>query len=196
MNHGVGATAIDIRRRWPLGFSAMAFVLFAVLFLMFIPASAQDGPDDVAPPPLKVFSKKERDRLRAELDLKDRTKLALEMMDTRLANSERFNDNGDPARMYTELGGFHALMDHVIEHLDRLDPSRGRVLDSYKRFEIGLRKYTPRLEILRREVPLRYEPYIEKLLNYVRDARARALDPMFAETVIEDNDPKPRQDRP
>lgn len=195
MNKVESTTGKDIQSRPPLGFFAAAFAL-AVSLTLFVSASAQEGPEDVAPTPLKVFSKKERDRLRAELDLKDRTKLALELMDVRLTNGERFSEEGDPGRMYTELGGFHALMDHMIEHLDRLDPNRGRVLDSYKRFEIGLRKYTPRLEILRREVPLRYEPYIEKLLNYVRNTRARALKPMFADTVVEDTDTRPRHDRP
>lgn len=196
MKTGERKTKNEIRA----GRLSRAGLVFAValtsIFVFSTAVSAQDGPNDEAPPPLKVFSKKERERLRAELDLKERTKLALELMDTRLSNSERLAGRGDLAGMYTELGGFHALMDHVIAHLDRLDPNRDKVLDNYKRFEIGLRKYSPRLEILRREVPLRYESYIDKLLNYVRDTRARALEPMFGETVVVDNDPKPRQDRP
>ena len=145
---------------------------------------AQEGPEDAAPPPLKVFSKDERDRLGSQLDLKDRTKLALELMGSRLTEAERLAAAGDNAAMYTELGGFHALMDHIMEHVDKLDERRSKVLDAYKRIEIGLRNYTPRLENLRRDVPLKYEHYIRKLIKYLRDTRARALEPMFGNTVL------------
>lgn len=168
------------------------FFLLPLYFLLpSPPAMAQDGPEDAAPPPLKVFSKEERDRLGSQLDLKDRTKLALELMGSRLKEAERLAAAGDNAAMYTELGGFHALMDHIMEHVDKLDERRSKVLDAYKRIEIGLRNYTPRLENLRRDVPLKYEHYVRKLIKYLRDTRARALEPMFGNTVVRNNDPKP-----
>ncbi len=156
---------------------------------------AQDGPEDAAPPPLKVLSKAERDQLTSQLDLKDRTRLALDLMGERLAVAEKLGAAGDPAAMYTELGGFHALMDHIIEHLDKLDERRGKVLDNYKRLEMGLRRYVPRLENLRREVPLKYEHYVRKLLIYVRDTRARALEPMFSNTVVPGSEAVPKRNR-
>ncbi len=168
------------------------FFLLPFYFLLSLPpAMAQDGPEDAAPPPLKVFSKEERDRLGSQLDLKDRTKLALELMGSRLTEAERLAAAGDNAAMYTELGGFHALMDHIMEHVDKLDERRSKVLDAYKRIEIGLRNYTPRLENIRRDVPLKYEHYVRKLIKYLRDTRANALEPMFGNTVVRNNDPKP-----
>lgn len=170
------------------------FFLLPFYFLLSSPpAMAQDGPEDAAPPPLKVFSKDERERLGSQLDLKDRTKLALDMMGARLNEAERLAGLGDNAAMYTELGGFHALMDHIMEHVDKLDERRSKVLDAYKRIEIGLRNYTPRLENLRRDVPIKYEHYIRKLIKYLRDTRARALEPMFGNTVVRNNDPKPKK---
>ena len=57
---------------------------------------------------------------------------------------------------------------------------------SLKRFEIGLRGFAPRIERLRREVPARYELYIRTLGIYVRDARSKALEPMFGNAVRPD----------
>jgi hypothetical protein len=183
-------------RRTPRLRYRASFVLPVIIFhfVFLICAAAQDGPEDAAPPPLKILSKEERDQLASQLDLKDRTKLAIQLMGRRLDAGERLAAGGDPAAMYTELGGFHALMDHIIEHLDKLDERRGKVLDSYKRLEMGLRGYVPRLENLRREVPLKYEHYVRKLLTYVRDTRARALEPMFSNTVVRGNEPKPKKD--
>ena len=56
----------------------------------------------------------------------------------------------------------------------------------HQRFEIGLRGFAPRIERLRREVPARYELYIRTLGIYVRDARSKALEPMFGNAVRPD----------
>ncbi len=172
----------------------LAGLLFLINFAFCMAALAQPGAPNDAPPPLKTFSKEERKQLAAKMNLKARTKLALELMENRLAGAERLAAAGDHAVMYTELGGFHAIMDHVIGHLDKLDETRGKVLDGYKRFELGLRGFTPRLETLRREVPLEYEHYIHSLLKYLRDTRARALEPMFSDTIVPGNDPKSKKE--
>ena len=145
---------------------------------------AQDDQPDLAPPPLKVISKDERTRLDGETDVKSRTKLALEMMNFRLAAAERLGTGEDYDGVFRELGIFHALMDNSLDYLLKRDAGSGKVLDNFKRLEIGLRAFGPRLETLRRDVPLRYEDYLRRLIKYVRDARSKAIDPQFADTVL------------
>jgi|CXWL01.1.fsa_nt_gi hypothetical protein len=160
-----------------------ALFFFILHFAFCISGFAQD--DEVAPPPLKVFSKEERSRLDAKSDLKDRTKLALELMDLRLDAAEKFAAGQEFEPMFRELGSFHALMDESLEFLGHRDTgSNGKVLDNFKRLEIGLRGFSPRIETIRRELPIRYDDYVRKLMKYVRDARTRAVDPLFGETVI------------
>ena len=76
------------------------------------------------------------------------------------------------------------LLDNTLMFLTKGDKTSGKVLDNLKRFEIGLRGFMPRLEVIHRELPFRYEEYVRKLIAYVRNARTKALDPLFSDTVI------------
>ena len=166
------------------GFSSPIASLLIVLAL-FSAASGQDQPQiQTAPPPLKVVPKAERESLEKEDKAKDRTKLALELMDLRLTKAEAANTSDDLGLMFTELGIFHALMDDTLLFLDDVHRSTGKSLDNFKRFEIGLRRFTPRLEMLRREMPLTHEYYIRSLLRQLRDARTKATEPLFGDSVI------------
>ena len=86
--------------------------------------------------------------------------------------------------MYVQLGGFHALMDNTLDFLLDRNLSRDKVLDNCKRFEMGLRKFTPRLGLIRREIPTEYDHYVRVLLKYVRDAREKAIEPLFGNNVV------------
>jgi len=77
-------------------------------------------------------------------------------------------------------------MDDTLSFLGSNDKFKGRVLDNFKRFEIGLRRFTPRLELVRRELPLTHEFYVRSLLKQLRDARTKATEPLFGETVLRD----------
>lgn len=164
------------------------FVLSAsVLFVSAFQINAQTPAEiDTAPPPLKVISKSERDELSSSKGVKERTKTALEFMDVRLKNAELANSRGDLDTAFAELGAFHALMDDTLSFLGSNDKYKGRVLDNFKRFEIGLRRFTPRLELVRRELPLTHEFYVRSLLKQLRDARTKATEPLFGETVLRD----------
>lgn len=164
------------------------FLLSAsVLFVSAFQLNAQTPAEiDTAPPPLKVISKSERDELSSSKGVKERTKTALEFMDVRLKNAELANSRGDLDTAFAELGAFHALMDDTLSFLGSNDKFKGRVLDNFKRFEIGLRRFTPRLELVRRELPLTHEFYVRSLLKQLRDARTKATEPLFGETVLRD----------
>ena len=107
-------------------------------------------------------------------------------MDVRLTRAEEFNAKGDFTRMYNELGGFHALMDDTLEFLYGSSKNRDSVLNNFKRFELGLRKFGPRIGVMRREIPIEYDPYLKSLVRYLRDARSKAVEPLFADTVVPD----------
>ncbi len=171
---------IRLPKRSKLIFLAAAIVLLSVTS----PAVAQSIQDDVAPPPLKVVSKEERTQLESVPDVKKRTQLALSLMSARLKQAEALKAQENLDEMYKQLGGFHGLMDNTIDFLDKSDQDSRKVLYNYKRFEIGLRQFRPRLELIRRDIPIRYEPYVRHLIGYLRDARRKAIEPLYSDSVV------------
>jgi len=164
------------------------FLLFTFYFLLATLAAAQDEPKGVAPPPLKILAKEEKSQLEAETDIKRHTKLSLELMEARLLNAETLGKQEQYREMFTELGSFHALMDNTLDFLGNSDTNKGKVLNNFKRVELSLRKYVTRLELIRRDLPIKYEFYVRRLVRYVREARTKAVEPLFGETVLPDND--------
>ncbi|MBA4121007.1 MAG: hypothetical protein H0X72_00900 [Acidobacteria bacterium] len=164
------------------------FLLFPFYFLLATLVVAQDEPKGVAPPPLKFLAKEEKSQLEAETDVKQRTKLSLELMEARLLNAETLGKQEQYREMFTELGSFHALMDNTLDFLGNSDTNKGKVLNNFKRVELSLRKYVTRLELIRRDLPIKYEFYVRRLVRYVREARTKAVEPLFGETVLPDND--------
>lgn len=166
------------------------FYLLPLAFSVFFfggEARAQDEeqiPANIAPPAVKLISKEEKTALAGVTDVKDRTKLALELMDARLKKAEELNTQAAFNALLTELGSFHALMDDALKFLNRNDTRSGKMLNNYKRFEMALREFTPRLELIRREMPERYEYHVRKLLITVRDTRSKAVEPLFGTTVV------------
>ena len=74
-------------------------------------------------------------------------------------------------------------------HSRQSSSSGGKVSNNYKRFEMGLRQFRPRLELIRRSIPVMYEPYVRNLITYLREARAKAVEPLFSDTVVPKNKP-------
>lgn len=168
---------------------ALLFFSFSIIHFPFsVAASAQDDLLDTAPPPLKIVAKDDRQKLDAEDDIKDRVSLALKMMDARLDSAELHSTNKNFDTMFRELGFFHALVDDSVTFLEKKDTNSKKVLDTFKKLEIGLRGFIPRLETVRRELPLRYEDYVRHLMKFVREARARSIDPMFGDSVVKTKD--------
>lgn len=149
-----------------------------------ISAQPPDEELDVAPPPVRIMSKGERDQLASRTEVKERTKLALELMNARLTRAEGFTAKSEYPEMYKELGGFHALMDDTLDFLLDSGKTRDSVLNNFKRFELGLRSFAPRLGLIRRELPSEYDPYVKSLIKYLRDARSKAVEPLFGDSVV------------
>jgi len=195
------------RKRYPtqalrLTFSRSRFLPFwfslrlcIAAVILFSAVSAQEPdviPPDAAPPPLKALSKTEKDQLAAAKNVKDRTKLTLEFMDARMKVAEGYVPQEQYEMVFRELGGFHALVLDALEYLTESEADEKKVLDNFKRFEIGLRTFTHRLELIRREMPPQREYYVRLLLREMREARARAVEPLFGDVGIKDSS-KPRQ---
>ncbi|MBK7934642.1 MAG: hypothetical protein IPK01_14465 [Acidobacteria bacterium] len=165
-------------------FALYASVLLSIFHFSFSTVSAQP---ETVPPPSKIIAKEEKAKLESVTDEKDRTILALAFMDAHLKQAEKLFQTQDYYNLYVELGAFHYLMDNTLDYLLRRNNGSSRMRNNLKRYEIGLRGFAPRLELIRREVPPKYEPYIFKLLKNLRDARTSAIEPQFGDTVINTN---------
>ena len=165
--------------------SRLLFFVSALTFSFSLFTFAQElSPTETAPPPLKILPKGEKDQLEAQKEIKDRTKLALELMDSRLKKAEELDTQNKFPEMYDELGKFHALMDYTFNFLYRSDDGSRKVLNNFKRFEIGIRAYAPRIEVVRRNLPIRYESYLRSLIKQIRDTRGKAVDAFFDDSVV------------
>ena len=185
----IGSKTFSIRDKNSFYFSAFTFFVLpfaaSLLFCAGVQAQEEENiPQNLAPPAVKIMSKEEKSALAGVSDVKDRTKLALDLMEARLKKAEELNTQESFGALLTELGSFQALMDDALKFLNRNDDGRGKVMSTFKRFEMALRAFTPRLELIRRELPDNYEYHVRKLLRTVRDTRAKAVEPFFSSTVV------------
>jgi len=145
---------------------------------------SQQPDDDEAPPPIKQLSKEEKKSLTELTTAKAHTEVSLDLMNKRIEKAELLNSKGQFEDMFKEIGGFNALMDESLAFLVGQDKDRNKVLYNFKRLDIGLRAFMPRLETIRRDLPSRYDPYVKKLVKFISEAREKALEPMFGNTVV------------
>src|SRR5688572_30558282 len=82
----------------------VSFVLFLLLAFAVISFGQGVIDDDLAPPPLKILSQDEKNRLASETEVKRRTKLALELMDARLKQAETLDAAENYDEMFVQLG--------------------------------------------------------------------------------------------
>ncbi|MFL6374609.1 MAG: hypothetical protein ACJ73D_08095 [Pyrinomonadaceae bacterium] len=145
---------------------------------------AQDDDTDAAPPPIAIVPKNDKAELASEATLKDRAKISLTLMDGHIAAAEKLSNEHDPNGAFKELGMFEGLMDDSVTYLAKNDTNNGKTLDALRKLEIGLRAFMPRLETIRRILPMNCDDYVRKLMAHLRDARDRAIDPMFSDNVV------------
>ncbi len=165
-----------------------AFLLLPFAFCVNTFAQTEQSEDTDYPPPLKIISKPEKSLLDADTtDVSSRTKLSLDLMENRLKKAEDFFAKQSYAETLDQLGGFNALMDDTLDFLNKNDNGRNKVLNNYKRLEITLRKFVPRIELIRRDLPTKYEFYVRNLIKNVREARSKAVEPLFGDSVVPNN---------
>ncbi|MBV9242493.1 MAG: hypothetical protein JO314_10845, partial [Acidobacteria bacterium] len=107
--------------------------------------------------------------------------------DGHIAAAEKLSTAQDPTGAFKQLGMFEGLMDESLTYLEKNDLTQNKTLDALRKLEIGLRAFMPRLESIRRILPLNCDDYVRKLMKNLRDARAKAVDPMFSDNVVKMN---------
>ena len=171
-------------------FNFITFLIISGYCLLPNVQAQQEEREEIAPPPLKIISRTEKSRLEAVTDIKERTKLALELMEARLLNAEGYSAKEEYNEMFPELGSFHALVDNTLNFLNSKNTDNGKVLNNFKRIELSLRKYITRLELIRRDLPIKYELYVRTLVKFIREARTKAVEPLFGDTVLPEKKPQ------
>jgi hypothetical protein len=166
-------------------FSLVAvFCLTGFVFGQEVQTVDYQGADDTAPPPVFTMSGAEKSQLTNESDLKRRTQLCLMLADARLRSAEAATDREDFQTALSDLGSYQAIIENHIKFLERGNYSDGKVRDNFRRMDITLRSYTPRIETIRRTTPFEFAVHLKSILNFTRDARARALDSFFSDTIL------------
>lgn len=156
-----------------------------MLFAFAHDASAQSaGVSDDFPPPLKTISKSEKKALEAEGDPKKRMAVSLELIEGRLKRAETASSQSAYRQMFFELGALQGLVGNSLEYLYKVNRGTDKDFDNFKRFEMALRTFTPRIEMLRREAPERYDGYLQSVLKEIREARSKAVEPLFGDRVV------------
>lgn len=142
---------------------------------------------DSVPPPLSFISQGEGEQLKLQTDSKKRTELALNLMQNRLIKAETLSNEKKFKESLDELGGFQAIMSDAMVYLQRKNTGNGKILSSFKNLEIKLRSFVPRLEVMRRLMPEKFGFHVIQLMKSVRKTRSNAVEPLFSQTVVDDN---------
>lgn len=170
-------------------FCCFCFLTLIFVFSSAVQAQVEEPPADVAPPPVRIIPKDEKKLLDAESDLKKRTQLSLKLLEDHLAKAEQLGGQNEFQKSISELGNYRAILANALDFLNQHDNGGNKVDNNYKRLEIGLRRIVPRLEILRREMPYSYGYYVRQLQKFVREARSKALEPLFDDNIVPQQKP-------
>lgn len=179
-------SAAGLRLEKPVSRYWFLFVFTCLLLTATLGAPAQkkqEIPKGVVPPPFSIISKDENRLLTAQKKPKKRTQLALTLMNSRLIKSQEYVKNEQFQKSLNQLGKFKALLRNTLKFLKRNEGRRGS-LKNFKKFEMTLRKFLPKLELVRRQMPFKYGYHVTQLMKAVREARTAAIKPLYSDTVV------------
>jgi len=160
----------------------VSFIILITTGLTF--AQVEDPmPDDVAPPPLKLISKEEKDQLAVETGIKDRTNLYIGLMEVRLKSAEDLSAQDDFGSALNQFGSYEGLLEKMMTDLNA-EKKNGKALWSFKKLEMALRQHTFRIETVRRLMPFKYGFHLARLQKVVRKTRAEATESLFSDSVV------------
>lgn len=144
----------------------------------------------IAPPPLKVITRSEREQLNETRDEKARVKLTIELAEAHLTNVENQTAIQQYDGASKEIGMYWALVEDVLSSMKTMGREGNRRRDLYKRLELALRAHGPRLNAVRRTTPAEYSVWIKEVETFARDSRTEALNSFYGNTVIRDGPKK------
>jgi hypothetical protein len=145
------------------------------------------SPQLPAPPPMRFVSPEERSQLMAAKDPKSRIRTTIDLAASRLTRTEEFTSEKKFAEALEELGGYLGLIDNVRAFIAVMNRDKGSTRDLYRHLEIALRAHIPRLAVVRRTTPAEYAGNLKAAEEYVRDARAEALDSFYGHSVLRED---------
>jgi hypothetical protein len=183
-----------MKQRKHLSVSSYQLSVFFCFVLIYISLSptffAQDEiPADVAAVPNKSFSESEKKSLDNEKNVKKRTQLSIDFMEARLRTTESLIQEPKFQEALNEIGIYQGLLEDSFSFLEKNDLKNDKVQDNFRKLEIVLRKHITRLELIRREMTYKYAWHVQKLMKFVREIRAKAVEPLFSDTVVPNNNP-------
>jgi hypothetical protein len=162
-----------------------------VLLLLFVCADVRVLPQEEllvpslpAPPPMKFVPRLERAQLSGIQDAKSRVKASITMAETRLLRAEQFTIDQRFISASSELGVYQAIIEDVLRFLGLQKTDSNKTRDLYKRLEIQLRLHALRIEAMRRVTPKAYAVHIKSAWDFSDNARAKALNAFFSDTVV------------
>ena len=162
---------------------AVFALLFCAACLAGTTRAQEVAPPDSAPPK-KYIPDETRARLDGVKNIKDRVKLALVLADERLLDAATHTEAERYAEAGNQLGIYEAIIDDTIRAIQRASRKNDKMRDTFKRVELILRAHVPRLESLRRVTPSDEAVHIRSCIEFVRDARTRALESFYDDTVL------------
>jgi hypothetical protein len=158
-------------------------------------ARAQDAPENAeqAPPPRKVLAAADKTKLDSARDARERTRFTIELADAHLTRAAQLTDQKDYDGAADELGFYQAVITDALKFLERDKEPNNRQRDLFKRIELALRAYAPRIEGIRRNSPAEYAENVRAVYDFTRNARDEALNIFYGNTVLREEPPKPRK---
>ena len=147
---------------------------------------AQETQDaqETAPPPMTFVPRAERDQLAAARDVKARTRTSLDLAESHLRRAEELSGTRQYDDAATEFGNYQGVIEDALRYLKDTHNDSGKTRDFYRKIELTLRAHGPRIEMIRRTTPYEYAVHVKETAKFTRDARARALEAFYGDTVL------------
>jgi len=145
---------------------------------------------------MKALSREERTELESIKDEKSRVKRTLAFMSARLQHAEEIATKQKYDSALSDLGGYLALLEDVLDFLSTMDHNSKKARDLYKQIELALRADAPRLTVIRRDTPFEYAVRVKEVEDRAREGRTEALNSFYGQTVVRDRSKKTDDEKP
>ena len=149
-------------------------------------------PQIPAPPPMMLVTRSDRSELQSANDPKARLRATFTLADDHLKRAEIATDQKKFEESLSELGRYLGLIDDLRAFIRTFSRDKGSTRDLYRHFEIAVRPHIPRIAVMRRSTPVEYAMRLKDAEEYIKDARAEALDSFYGQTVLRER-PAPEE---
>ncbi len=141
---------------------------------------------------MHLVTRADRSELEHERDPKARLRATMVLADDHLKRAETATEQKNFRGASSELGCYLGLVDDLRAFIATLGRDKGSTRDLYRHFEIAVRQHIPRIAVMRRTTPVEYALRLKDAEEYIKNARAEALDSFYGQTVLRER-PAPTQ---